>query len=149
MGSRPLRTVGVLGGGITGLATSYYLRKRFGDSVKTVLFEKSPRVGGWVKSISRTDGNDPVTYELGPRTIRPAGISGMNTLDLVEELGLSGQVLFVKRDHPAAKTRFIYFKGQLVKLPSDMKVLFRKQLPFDRPLIYAGFRDLFKWRKVI
>jgi oxygen-dependent protoporphyrinogen oxidase len=148
-GGAAVKTVGIIGGGITGLSVSYYLRKRFGDAVKSVILEKSSRCGGWIKTTSRTDGNEIVNYEQGPRTIRPAGVSGMNTLDLIEELGLSGQVLFVKKDHPAAKTRFIYHKEKLVKLPSDMKVLFRKQEPFDKPLIFAGFRDLVKWRQVI
>jgi protoporphyrinogen oxidase len=81
--------------------------------------------------------------------MRPgAGESGMNTLDLVEELGLSGQVLYVKGDHPAAKTRFIFHKERLVKFPTDMSVLFKKTEPLEKALIFAGLRDLIKWRKV-
>lgn len=143
-----VKTVGILGGGISGLSTAYYLRKKFGDLVKPVILEKSSRFGGWIKTISRTDGDDVINYEVGPRTIRPAGVSGMNTLDLIEELDLGTNVLYVQKDHPAAKTRFIYTGGKLVKLPTDMKVLFKKQEPFDGPLIFSGLRDLFKWRKV-
>lgn len=72
----------------------------------------------------------------------------MNTLDLVEELGLSEQVLYVTKDHPVAKTRYIYHKGNLVKLPTNLKTLFTKTEPFDKALIFAGLRDLFKWRLV-
>lgn len=80
--------------------------------------------------------------------MRPHAESGMNTLDLVEELGLSEQVHFITKDHPVSKTRFIFHKEKLVKLPSDFSVLFRTVPPFDKPLIFAAFRDVFKWRRV-
>ena len=60
----------VLGGGISGLATAFYLRK-LPSTNRVVLLEASNRVGGWIQTTRNDDG---VIYEHGPRTVRPAGI---------------------------------------------------------------------------
>jgi len=61
--------------------------------VKPIILESSSRTGGWIKTVNRTCGGDSHRFEVGPRTIRPAGISGLNTLDLVEEIGLDREVM--------------------------------------------------------
>lgn len=64
--------VGVLGGGITGLAAAYYLT-RDNPNAKVTLYEASDRVGGWLSS-KRVDVHDgSVLFEAGPRTLRPDG----------------------------------------------------------------------------
>ena len=73
----------VLGGGVAGLAAAHYLRRLRPDPV-TVL-EAADRVGGWVNTTRHADGT---IWEHGPRTVRPAGQQGVNTLQLVEELQL-------------------------------------------------------------
>ncbi|KAF6293513.1 protoporphyrinogen oxidase [Rhinolophus ferrumequinum] len=73
------RTVVVLGGGISGLAASYYL-SRAPCAPKVVLVEGSERLGGWIRSVRGPDG---AVFELGPRGIRPAGALGARTLQLV------------------------------------------------------------------
>lgn len=178
--------VGIIGGGITGLSTAYYLNHKFRGLVQPIVFEESGRVGGWVRTVhqqldERRHGNpntleDGSLYEVGPRTIRPAGTSGMNTLDLVEALKLDDRVLYVEKNHPTAMNRsgfqpdhslerfwsplvfglkncytshrLLYCNGKLVRLPSDASVLFRKQEPFSYPLLFAGIRDLVKRREV-
>ena len=77
--------VAVLGGGITGLASAYYLSKRLPES-KIVLFEASSRLGGWLNSRSVDVGNGKVVFEQGPRTLRPTVPNGIITLDLVRNL---------------------------------------------------------------
>ena len=139
------KVVGILGGGIAGLSTAYYLVKQFGDKVHPVIFESSGMTGGWMRTVTTKKGS---RYEMGPRTIRPMGISGLNTLDLIEELKLESEVLFVQRSHPTANNRYLYVNEKLVKLPSDSKALFKKQEPFSKPLVMAGLRDLFAMRKV-
>jgi hypothetical protein len=73
--------IAVLGGGLTGLSSAFYLSRRFPRSQITLL-EKEARFGGWVRServqvkIPRggdTGGNDTasVLLESGPRTLRP------------------------------------------------------------------------------
>lgn len=74
--------VAVLGGGITGLASAYYLSKEF-PNARIVLFEGSSRLGGWVKSEKVDVGNGSVIFEQGPRNLRPSIPNGLITLDLV------------------------------------------------------------------
>uniref|UniRef100_A0A3Q1G2B1 Amine oxidase domain-containing protein n=1 Tax=Acanthochromis polyacanthus TaxID=80966 RepID=A0A3Q1G2B1_9TELE len=65
-------TIAVLGGGIGGLATSYYLCKN-PQVTKVIVLESSSRFGGWLWSTRRSDG---AVFEHGPRGIRPAGAVG-------------------------------------------------------------------------
>ncbi|KAM5236013.1 protoporphyrinogen oxidase isoform 4-T4 [Ctenodactylus gundi] len=136
------RTVVVLGGGISGLAASYYL-SRAPCPPKVVLVEGSKRLGGWIRSVRGPDG---AIFELGPRGIRSAGALGARTLLLVSELGLDSQVLPVRGDHPAAKNRFLYVGGALHPLPTGLRGLLRASPPFSKPLFWAGLRDLTKPR---
>ena len=50
------------------------------------------RLGGWVQSTVQDD----FIFEHGPRTIRPAGPQGANTLELIEELGLESKLKPIK-----------------------------------------------------
>lgn len=71
----------VIGGGITGLTTAYRLSK---DPLcsKITLYEKAPRVGGWLESETiNVDGGD-IVFEYGPRTLRLSS-SSLPLLDLV------------------------------------------------------------------
>lgn len=74
--------VAVLGGGISGLASAYYLSHQF-PNARIVLFEGSSRLGGWVKSEKVDVGNGNVMFEQGPRNLRPSIPNGLVTLDLV------------------------------------------------------------------
>ncbi|XP_039695821.1 protoporphyrinogen oxidase isoform X1 [Pteropus medius] len=143
------RTVVVLGGGISGLAASYYL-SRAPCPPKVVLVEGSEHLGGWIRSLRGPDG---AVFELGPRGIRPAGALGARTLLLlllcprtcgeqVSELGLDSEVLPVRGDHPAARNRFLYVGGALHALPSGFRGLLRPMPPFSKPLFWAGLKEL-------
>nr|XP_006814335.1 PREDICTED: protoporphyrinogen oxidase-like [Saccoglossus kowalevskii] len=74
----------VLGGGISGLSSAYYLARsqalRFG---KVVVVESSHRTGGWVNTTVSEDG---AIFEHGPRSLRTAGAVGKNTLELMHQL---------------------------------------------------------------
>ncbi|XP_041844115.1 protoporphyrinogen oxidase isoform X2 [Melanotaenia boesemani] len=128
-----MRTVAVLGGGIGGLAASYYLCKN-PQVTKVVLLESSSRFGGWVWSARRSDGT---VFELGPRGIRPAGAVGRNTLNMVDDLGLGAEILPVSYSHVASKNRFLYVKGKLHRMPSGISGLLRTVPPFSRPLLFS------------
>jgi oxygen-dependent protoporphyrinogen oxidase len=90
-------TIGVLGGGISGLATAFHLARRLPASLpaKVILFEKNKRLGGWIKSgsveLSIPSGGAPKPYsvilEAGPRTLRP------RSLDLLELVGKTSNYL--------------------------------------------------------
>lgn len=75
-------SVAVLGGGITGLASAYYLAQQLPQSQIT-LFERSSRLGGWLRSTQVDVGSGKVVFEQGPRSIRPSRPNGWVTLDLV------------------------------------------------------------------
>ncbi|CAG5052617.1 unnamed protein product [Parnassius apollo] len=131
----------ILGGGIGGLSTGYYLLKNNlcnNNHLKLLLLEATNSCGGWIKSIKTKD----YIFEQGPRTIRPKGLVGLNTLNMIQDLGLSEHVHAIKFDHPAAKNRMIYANNSLHLLPSSLKGIFQKNGLFSRPLIYAIFNDL-------
>lgn len=74
--------VAVLGGGITGLASAYFLTQRLPDA-KITLFESTARLGGWLHSKQFDVGNGKVLFEQGPRNLRPNMPNGLVTLNLV------------------------------------------------------------------
>ncbi|KAM3872639.1 protoporphyrinogen oxidase [Diretmus argenteus] len=128
-----MRTVAVLGGGIGGLAASYYLAKSPQIS-KVIVLESSGRYGGWLWSTRRSDG---AVFEHGPRGIRPAGPVGRNTLNMVEDLGLESEILPVTYNHAASKNRYLYVNGKLHKMPSGIGGVLRTTPPFSRPLLLS------------
>ncbi|XP_073342400.1 protoporphyrinogen oxidase [Pagrus major] len=128
-----MRTIAVLGGGIGGLAASYYLCKS-PQVAKVVVLESSSRVGGWLWSTRRSDG---AVFEHGPRGIRPAGAVGRNTLNMVDDLGLGGDILPVPYSHVASQNRYLYVNKQLHRMPSGISGLLRTVPPFSRPLLLS------------
>ncbi|PKS06364.1 hypothetical protein jhhlp_007112 [Lomentospora prolificans] len=80
----PPENVAVIGGGITGLTTAYYLAKFLPKTSKITLYEAHDRVGGWIHTIKKEapDGQ-PVYFENGPRMLRGLGGSGFRADDYV------------------------------------------------------------------
>ncbi|NWJ03857.1 PPOX oxidase, partial [Crypturellus undulatus] len=132
------RTVAVVGGGISGLAACYHLA-RGPRAPKVLLLEGSGRLGGWLQSTRTEDG---AVFEHGPRGVRPAGATGRDTLRMVSELGLEGDILPVPGDHPASRNRYLFTHGALHKLPSGLRALVRPVPPFSHALLWSGLRDL-------
>ena len=79
---RGVKDVAILGGGITGLASAFYLSKQLPEA-RITIFEGSSRLGGWLHSKRVDVGNGSVVFEQGPRTLRPNVPNGLVTLDLV------------------------------------------------------------------
>lgn len=59
----------VIGGGITGLTSAFHLSRNPKCSSVTI-YEKSPRLGGWMRSERVPVKGGDVLFEYGPRTIR-------------------------------------------------------------------------------
>ncbi len=95
----------ILGAGIAGLATAWYLQRFSKGGFKITLVEKTARVGGWIETIEK----DGFLFENGPRGFRPKG-KGKKTLDLAREAGLTEELLAAS---PKAKKRYIWFNQQL------------------------------------
>lgn len=130
--------ISILGGGISGLSSAFYLSKMPGQ-LKVNLFEASSRLGGWISS----EKKDGFIFEAGPRTIRPKGAAGNATLQLIELLGITDKVMPIRSNHPSAKNRLIYAKGELCPLPSEIAEVFKVIPPFTTPLYKVALKDLF------
>ncbi|KAB8209145.1 hypothetical protein BDV34DRAFT_221980 [Aspergillus parasiticus] len=107
----------VIGGGITGLTAAYRLSQDPNCS-KITLYEKAPRVGGWLLSEKIPVEGGNVVFEYGPRTLRTAVPSCLPLLDLLVELGLHDDVLLTSSSSPAARNRYIYYPDHLVRMPA-------------------------------
>lgn len=153
-------TVTILGGGIAGLSgewlvyfsvvsedliiffiATHYLLKQGVTSIS--LLESSGKFGGWIRSKQVSRNGENFFFECGPRTLRPRGLVGNTTLELIEEIGLSEKVLPIKSSHLAAKNRMIFAKNQVCLLPNSPAGIFKTIPPFSKPLFVAGFKDIF------
>lgn len=96
--------VAVIGAGVSGLATAYYLTAQ---GIETSVIEKSPRIGGTIES-RRVDG---FLVDYGPN-------SGLETTPLLGEmfdnLGTRSRLQYASSE---AKNRYIVKKGRLHALP--------------------------------
>ena len=92
-----VKEIGVLGGGVSGLATAYFLRKELGEGAKVTVFEGSSRVGGWIDTevVSLPSSSSPFILEKGPRSLR---IQGKEMMEMVDELGLGEEILDADKD---------------------------------------------------
>jgi protoporphyrinogen/coproporphyrinogen III oxidase len=110
------RTVAIVGGGISGLATAYSLQEQAaaaGLAIKCTLLDASPSWGG--KIVTHRIG-DLIT-EAGPDSFlsqKPAG------LQLIEKLGLTDQVI---NTNETGKKAFVYSGGRLRELPEGMVII--------------------------
>ncbi|EST08978.1 Amine oxidase [Kalmanozyma brasiliensis GHG001] len=140
------KRIAVLGGGISGLTSAYRLSQQLpNDRYDIVLFEKQNRLGGWIDSerISLSSTETEALIEKGPRSIRPAGYSGLMMLELVRSLGLLERMLKVPKTAPSAQNRYLYYPDRLAKLPSSISSLLSAlvKLPFLRSIIPGVLRE--------
>ncbi|BFZ64938.1 oxygen-dependent protoporphyrinogen oxidase [Saitoella coloradoensis] len=121
MAAPPVKSVAVIGSGISGLTAAYYARRHLPPSTPITIYESHPaHLGGWLQTTQHSIENKGVIFEHGPRSLRPVGLSGLCTFDLIRELGLEKELILVPKTHPSAKNRYVYYKGGLNKLPSAL-----------------------------
>lgn len=124
--SRQYSRIGILGGGLAGLTSAYYLSKRLPSSNQIILWEKQNRLGGWVHSFNiKGDEKNSFLVESGPRSVRPKGLAGLISIQLIKDLNLLDQVIVIPKDHPSAQNRYIYTNNGLQKLPSSILTLMK------------------------
>ncbi len=107
-----MKRVTVIGGGISGLATAWFLKRKCeekGARIELTLLEKEKFTGGKIRSI-REDG---YLCEWGPNGFLD---SKPQTLELCRALGISGRLL---RSSDNARKRYIFSDGRLNRLPES------------------------------
>lgn len=105
-----MKTVVVIGGGITGLSAMYYLDKAVkekGLDLKLVLIEADEQLGGKIKTIK----NGEFIMEAGADSIVARK---QNVAPFLSELNLEKEVVY-----NATGTSFIHADGVLKKIPAD------------------------------
>ena len=116
----------IIGGGISGLATAYYLAK---GGVSSTIIESRPRLGG----VIQTEQIDGCTIEAGPDSflsVKPAA------LDLIRDLGLRDDVIG-SNDH--LRVTFVRKGGHLVPLPDGLMMMVPTKI---LPLVTTGLLSL-------
>ncbi|WJH33425.1 protoporphyrinogen oxidase [Paenibacillus sp. CC-CFT747] len=106
-----MKTVVVIGGGITGLSTVFYLEKILREQNKRaniVLVEADSRLGG--KILTRYDGE--FIMETGADSLVRRKMASIASL--LEELGIQNEVVYNETG-----TSYIYTDGQLKPIPED------------------------------
>jgi oxygen-dependent protoporphyrinogen oxidase len=102
--------VAIIGGGISGLSTAYYLRKR---GIPSTIFESRPWLGG----VIQTQQVEGCTIEGGPDSFLSAKPAA---LELIRELGLEADVIG-SNDH--LRVTYIRKGGRLIPLPDGLMMM--------------------------
>lgn len=99
----------ILGAGISGLATAWYLSKT-GHNLDTCILEKTSRCGGWL----HTEHTSGFHFEKGPRTFKVDKCP--STVQLIAELGLQDEIIwsYAKPHH-----RYLWFDNELHRFPTN------------------------------
>ncbi|GJN72925.1 oxygen-dependent protoporphyrinogen oxidase [Purpureocillium lilacinum] len=140
------KSIAVVGGGLTGLTTAYYLAKQLPASARITLYEGSDRLGGWIWTdrvevdVDGTRGT--VGFERGPRTLSSLHLSTWRFDDLVlYDLALD---LGLKIETPPDKPRYIFYPDHLVTLPPAASLAEFVREPLFLESFWAGLGFLFR-----
>ena len=116
-----MKRIGIIGGGISGLATAYRIQQAFaskGFPPEMIILEAGDRPGGKIQSEHR----EGYLCEWGPNGFLD---SRPDTLELCEDLMMRDRLL-PSRD--AARRRYICSKGRLHQVPETPSAFFRSNL---------------------
>ncbi|HET8547752.1 MAG TPA: protoporphyrinogen oxidase [Bryobacteraceae bacterium] len=105
-----MRPVVIIGGGISGLSTAYYLSRQ---GIPSRIIERTPRLGG----VIQTGQVAGCLIEAGPDsfvTFKPWA------LQLIRELGLGNQIIG-SNDH--LRATYIWKRGRMVKMPEGINLM--------------------------
>lgn len=121
-----MNPVAIVGGGISGLSTAWYLSRQ---GVPAVLFESEPRTGGLI----HTELVQDCQIEWGPDSFITTKTAAR---DLIEELGLSDDLISTA---PHRKT-YLWNGEKLVPIPEGLQLVAPSKLGpiFSTPLLTWG-----------
>jgi oxygen-dependent protoporphyrinogen oxidase len=100
----------IIGGGISGLSTAYYLAKANRPSI---VIEARPRLGG----VIRTDRVEGSILEAGPDSFLSAKPAAM---ELIRELGLASEVI---GSNDRLRKTYVWKNGRLIALPDGLMLM--------------------------
>ena len=112
----------IIGGGISGLSTAYYLAKR---GIGSTLIESRARLGG----VIQTEQVDGCIIEAGPDSFISAKPAA---LELIRELGLAEQVI---GSNDYSRKTFVWKRGRLIPLPEGLMMMVPTKI---MPLVTTG-----------
>ena len=101
-----MKSVAIIGAGITGLTASFYLQRR---GFEVTVYEAGGRAGGVIQSI-RSGG---FLAECGPNTLLE---TSPRIADLIEDAGLASRRLY---SDPKAEARYLVCHGRPVAMPNS------------------------------
>ncbi|KAH8177585.1 flavin containing amine oxidoreductase domain-containing protein [Sarocladium implicatum] len=114
--------VAIVGGGLAGLTTAYYMANAVRENTKITIYEAAPRLGGWVKTdqvpVDVGGKKGIVNFERGPRSFSALGKNKSRYDDLVFydlclKLGL--------KPHVAPNLpRYVFYPDHLVPMPESI-----------------------------
>jgi protoporphyrinogen/coproporphyrinogen III oxidase len=105
-----MRSVVIIGGGISGLSTAYHLSKA---GIPCTLVERRPYLGG----VIRTDSAHGCVLEAGPDSFLSAKPWA---LELIRELGLAGEVI---GSNDQLRVTYVVKGGKLLPLPDGLMLM--------------------------
>lgn len=118
-----MKKIAILGGGISGLATAFYLQEYAREAVEYTLIESSPRLGG---KITSTHENGFIV-EGGPDSFLTQKTA---VLELCRTLGLSDLLV---TSNKVKRSTYVWSRGRLQPMPEGMMLMAPTMiLPFLR-----------------
>ena len=124
-----MRSVAIIGAGITGLTAAFYLKRR---GVRVTVYEAGPRAGGVIQS--RRDGG--WLAECGPNTILE---TSPKIAQLVRDAGLAARRMV---NDPAAEARYLVRGQKAIAMPGSPLGFLTTKL-FSFPAKLAVLREPF------
>jgi oxygen-dependent protoporphyrinogen oxidase len=110
-----MKSVAIIGGGITGLTAAFYLQRR---GVPVTVYEASGQVGGVIQSLRR----DGYLAEFGPNTILE---TSPKIAELIRDAGLESRKL---NPDPKAEARYVVRYGRPIAMPGSPLGFFSTEL---------------------